>query len=220
MSTNPGELSVDEAVRAARTDSRRRQVLRAAATVMQRTGFHQMSVQALADEAGVSVGLIYKYFGGKEDVLFATIVSILESFRDQLAPAMEQAGDDPVEQLVAGMRKYIEIVDENIDAVTLTYRESGTLDRDGRNRIKELEVSTAGPMRAVLEQGIAAGVMNEVDVDLIVFDLMLLAHAWALKHWHFAKLYTVDEYIRLQIRFVLNTIVPADRRSQYGHLLC
>lgn len=219
MSTNPGELSVDEAVRAARTDSRRRQVLRAAATVMQRTGFHQMSVQALADEAGVSVGLIYKYFGGKEDVLFATIVSILESFRDQLAPAMEQAGDDPVEQLVAGMRKYIEIVDENIDAVTLTYRESGTLDRDGRNRIKELEVSTAGPMRAVLEQGIAAGVMNEVDVDLIVFDLMLLAHAWALKHWHFAKLYTVDEYTRLQIRFVLNTIVPADRRSQYGHLL-
>lgn len=89
MTSDQDELSVHDAVRAVRTDSRRRQVLRAAATVMQRTGFHQMSMQALADEAGVSVGLIYKYFGGKEDVLLATIISILESFRDQLVPAME-----------------------------------------------------------------------------------------------------------------------------------
>ncbi|MEE2056781.1 TetR/AcrR family transcriptional regulator [Rhodococcus artemisiae] len=219
MTSDQDELSVHDAVRAVRTDSRRRQVLRAAATVMQRTGFHQMSMQALADEAGVSVGLIYKYFGGKEDVLLATIISILESFRDQLAPAMETAGDDPVERLVAGMRRYIEIVDENIDAVTLTYRESRTLDRAGRDRIKELEVSTSAPLREVLEDGIAAGVMNDVDVDLMVFDLLLLAHGWALKHWHFGALYSLDEYIRLQIRFVLNTILPAERRDDYAHLV-
>jgi AcrR family transcriptional regulator len=74
--TDYGSLPVEEAVRAARTTSRRRQVLDAAVTVMSKTGFHQMSMQDLATEANVSVGLIYKYFGRKEGLLLATILRI------------------------------------------------------------------------------------------------------------------------------------------------
>ncbi|MGW0017740.1 TetR/AcrR family transcriptional regulator [Rhodococcus sp. NPDC003382] len=219
MTTRDDALNVDEAVRAVRAHSRRKQVLEAAVRLMEQTGFHQMSMQALADEAGVSVGLIYKYFGGKEDVLLATVTSILDAFRDQLEPAMDAAGDDPVERLAAGMRRYLEVVDTNLDAVVLTYRESRTLDKTGRERIKELEVATAAPLRATLETGIASGEFSPVDVDLIVFDFMLLAHGWALKQWHFGRHYTLDEYTTLQIRFVLNSIVPADRRERYPHLL-
>lgn len=95
-------LPAEEAVRAARVSSRRRQVLDAAVKVMGRTGFHQMSMRDLATEAEVSVGLLYKYFGGKEDLLLATIVRILDAFRDQLAPVIAAAGDDVVDQLTAG----------------------------------------------------------------------------------------------------------------------
>jgi len=99
MAIDYSQLPVDEAVRAARTSSRRRQVLDAAVKVMGKTGFHQMSMQDLAAEANVSVGLIYKYFGGKEDLLLATIVRILEVFHDQLAPVMDAAGDCVVERV-------------------------------------------------------------------------------------------------------------------------
>src|ERR671931_777124 len=64
----------------ARVQRRRRQVLRAATRLMQESGFHAMSMQSVADEANISVGLIYKYFGNKEDVLRAVIVDILEDF--------------------------------------------------------------------------------------------------------------------------------------------
>ena len=70
------DLAVEDAVRAVRVSSRRRQLLDAAVAVMERTGFHQMSMQALADEAQVSVGLFYKYFGSKEDILLAAIVDL------------------------------------------------------------------------------------------------------------------------------------------------
>jgi len=219
MAIDYGELPVEEAVRAARTSSRRRQVLDAAVKVMQKTGFHQMSMQDLATEANVSVGLIYKYFGGKEDLLLATIVRIQDAFRDQLTPVMEAAGDDVVEQLAAGIRRYIEIVDENLDAVVLTYRESRTLDAAGRAQIKELEIASAAPLRAVIEAGIGDGTFNDVDVDIVVFDIMLLAHGWALKHWHFGPMYTLDEYIRLQSRYILNPLIPHDRRADYPDLL-
>ncbi len=206
-------------MRAARASSRRRQVLDAAVKVMGKTGFHQMSMQDLATEAKVSVGLIYKYFGGKEDLLLATIVRILDVFRDQLAPVMESAGDDVVDQLAAGIRRYIEIVDENLDGVVLTYRESRTLAAHGRTQIKELEIGTAAPLRAAVEAGIAQGVFRGVDIDLTVFDIMLLAHGWALKHWHFGPSYSIDEYIALQTRHLLNSLVADGRRAEYAYLL-
>ena len=73
MAIDYSDLPLEQAVRVARTNSRRRQLLDAAVKVMQKTGFHQTSMQDLATEANVSVGLIYKYFGGKEDLLLATI---------------------------------------------------------------------------------------------------------------------------------------------------
>lgn len=212
-------LPVEEAVRAARTSSRRRQVLDAAVKVMGRNGFHQMSMQDLAAEAKVSVGLIYKYFGGKEDLLLATIVRILDVFRDQLAPVIEAAGDDVVDQLIAGIRRYIQIVDENLDGVVLTYRESRTLAAPGRTQIKELEIATAAPLRAVIEAGISRSVFRDVDADLTVLDIVLLAHGWALKHWHFGPAYTVDEYIGLQTRHVLAALILDTRRADYAHVL-
>jgi AcrR family transcriptional regulator len=206
MAIDYGDLPVEEAVRAARASSRRRQLLDAAVKVMGQKGFHQMSMQDLAAEANVSVGLIYKYFGGKEDLLLATIVRIQDAFRDQLAPVMEAAGKDAKAQLAAGIRRYIEIVDENLDAVVLTYRESRTLDAAGRAQIKELEIATAAPLRSAIEAGIADGTFHDVDVDLVVFDIMLLAHGWALKHWHFGPNYSLDDYIRLQTRHVLGSL--------------
>ena len=219
MPAEPIEMPVDEAVREVRANSRRRQILSAAAKVMQRTGFHQMSMQALADEADVSVGSLYNYFGNKEEILLATITGILDAFQDQLEPAMVAAGDDPVERLAAGIRRFIEIVDENLDSVALTYRESRTLDPGGRDMLKRLEIATSAPLRTVLTEGIEAGILYPVDVDLMVFDLVLLAHGWSLKPWHFGRIYSHDQYIRLQTRFVLNTVVPQQKRNLYRHLL-
>lgn len=214
-----GSAAVDEAVRAVRASSRRRQLLDAAVRVMERTGFHQMSMQALAEEAQVSVGLIYKYFGGKEEILLATIVDILEAFRDRLDPAMLAAGDDPVERFAAGFRRYLEIVDENIDAVVLTYRESRTLTAEGRGRIKELEISTSAPLRAALREAIDAGLVDPIDVDLVAFDAMMLAHAWALKRWHFGARFSMDAYADVQLRMLLTGVISPSRRADYPHLV-
>ncbi|GAB1814079.1 TetR/AcrR family transcriptional regulator [Mycobacterium sp. MUNTM1] len=219
MVTDYSELPAAEAVRAARAGSRRRQVLDAAVKVMGRNGFHQMSMQDLAAEAKVSVGLIYKYFGSKEHLLLATIVRIQDAFRDQLAPVIAAAGADVVDQLTAGVRRYIEIVDENLDGVVLTYRESRTLGAPGRTQIKDLEIATAAPLRSVIEAGIDQGIFRRVDVDLTVFDIMLLAHGWALKHWHFGPIYSIDQYITLQTRHVLTGLIADDRRAGYAHVL-
>src|SRR5438093_5052777 len=121
-----------EAAQRARTEQRTAQLLDAAARLMERDGTNAVSMQAVAAEAGVSVGLIYRYFGGKDDLLLAVIVGVLDSFARHVPPAIEAAGEDPVLRLAAAFRSYCEVIDEHRHAAVLTYRETKSLDETGR----------------------------------------------------------------------------------------
>jgi AcrR family transcriptional regulator len=48
---------------------KRRLILDAAVRVFARQGFHACRVADIADEAGVAYGLVYHYFGSKDEVL-------------------------------------------------------------------------------------------------------------------------------------------------------
>ncbi len=50
---------------------RREQILRAAMVCFAKRGFHQASMHDISAEAGISVGLIYRYFANKEAVISA-----------------------------------------------------------------------------------------------------------------------------------------------------
>ncbi|MFI5909548.1 TetR/AcrR family transcriptional regulator [Dactylosporangium sp. NPDC051541] len=60
---------VDDAYFAAR----RRQILDAAAACFAREGFHRTSMQDIVRESGISAGLIYRYFLGKDDMIAAIV---------------------------------------------------------------------------------------------------------------------------------------------------
>ena len=217
MATDSTALGVDpdEAARLTRAERRSEQLLAAAAKLMERAGSQGVSMQAVAEEAGVSVGLIYRYFGGKEDLLLAVIVDVLEAFSTAVPEAIEAAGDDPVERLVAAFRSYCEVIDAHRHAAVLTYRESKSLSHEGREKIKELEVQTSEPLRQVIKEGVAAGVLTTEDPDLVAYNLLLLAHAWALKHWYFEQSLTFDEYVRKQTTLTLAALIEPRRRRTY-----
>jgi AcrR family transcriptional regulator len=208
-----------EAAQRARTEQRTAQLLDAAARLMERDGSNAVSMQAVAAEAGVSVGLIYRYFGGKDDLLLAVIVGVLDSFASHVPPAIAAAGDDPVLRLAAAFRSYCEVIDEHRHAAVLTYRETKSLDETGRARIKDLEVQTSDPLRAVTHEGVEAGLFSVTDIDLTAYDLLLLAHAWALKHWYFERTLSLETYVHRQFSLILGAILNPGEREKYAQLL-
>jgi TetR/AcrR family fatty acid metabolism transcriptional regulator len=56
-------------VSAASQEGKRRQILDAAVRAFARKGYHACRVGEIAEEAGVAYGLVYHYFGSKEEVL-------------------------------------------------------------------------------------------------------------------------------------------------------
>jgi TetR/AcrR family transcriptional regulator, cholesterol catabolism regulator len=165
-----------------------------------------MSMQSVADEAKVSVGLIYQYFGNKEDLLRGVVVDILEDFRDEIPKALAEAGEDPAERLRTAFRACCLVVDAKRAAVNLTYRESKTLTLEGLAQIMALEFETAEPIREVYRAGVAAGVFLDVDARLIAHNMLLTAHGWALKHWHLSRWLTLDEFIDQELALLMASV--------------
>jgi AcrR family transcriptional regulator len=217
--SSTAQFDPGSAARQTRAEQRSAQLLDAAARLMERDGSQAVSMQAVAAEAGVSVGLIYRYFGGKDDLLLAVIIGVLDSFATKVPEAIAAAGDDPVDRLVAAFRSYCDVIDDHRHAAVLTYRETKSLSNEGRARIKDLEVQTSEPLRDLLREGVESGALVVPDVEIVAYDLLLLAHAWALKHWYFERTLSFDDYVRHQVGLVLRGIVAPSHRRRYAALL-
>ncbi|WP_353510560.1 TetR/AcrR family transcriptional regulator [Intrasporangium sp.] len=191
-----------------RIQRRRSEILTAAVQLFQEDGYHSTTTHAVAERAGISVGLIYQYFGNKEDLLRAAIVDILADFRDRVPAAMAQAGSDPEARIRMGFRTLVEVIDEKPEATVLSYRESMTLSKEGRDEIKALEVETAEPFRRALLDGMASGDFRDIDADLVVHNLLLTAHGWALKQWRLSRWLDLDAYVERELDLLLRAIRP------------
>jgi TetR/AcrR family transcriptional regulator, cholesterol catabolism regulator len=207
-----------EAIREARAQWRRGQIIDAATQLMEDRGFHEMSVNALATAAGLSVGTIYQYVEDKTDILLLVIVDILEAYRHDVPAAMD-GHTDAVERLAAGFEAYCRIVDSRRYATVLAYRESKTLPVEGRQKIMALEVETTGLMQACLDEAVENGLVVTCDTQLIAHNLTVLAHAWALKHWHLKKHLDLETYIARQISLTVKAIAAPEHLERYSGLI-
>ena len=70
---------------------RRRQLIDATITSIGRYGLADTTVQRISREAGVSSGIIHHYFGGKNELLEATMRRLLQRLRDDVVAALAPA---------------------------------------------------------------------------------------------------------------------------------
>src|SRR5699024_4237262 len=131
------------------------------------------------------VGLIYRYFAHKRELVQAVTEDVLDDML-RLLPQALAPEEDPVRQIADAFAAYCTVVRDRRQAVMLTYRESNTLDEAGRRVVKDLEVRTVDPLRSAVDAAIAQGLLRPLPAEVFAYDLLTLAHSWALKHWYFA----------------------------------
>ena len=79
-------------------EEKRRQILDAAVRVFARKGYHTSRVGDIAEEAGVAHGLLYHYFGSKDELLETIFHENWSVLLDRIA-AVEETDEPVVEQL-------------------------------------------------------------------------------------------------------------------------
>ena len=126
---------------------KRRLILRAAITVFARSGYHTSRVSDVAKEAGVAYGLVYHYFGSKDDLL-QTIFRRTWSRMLEAVEAIEQEGAPAREQLASVARIVLGSWETDPDLVRVLVREVARSPQLGRE-VDEIEHAFAALERIV-----------------------------------------------------------------------
>ncbi len=91
--------------------ARRAQLLELGAHLFATRSVDEISIDVLAEEAGVSRGLLYHYFGSKQDFRLAVIRHAVKDLVEQTAPPAE---GEPVERMLASLSVYVDYVLANL----------------------------------------------------------------------------------------------------------
>ena len=198
-------------------EERRGQVLRAAIKLFSEKGYYTTTILQIARQAGVSIGLIYQYFGDKDDILFLALKLVLETYEKEI-PLRLEGIEHPVDRLCMAIWAYCHIVDAHRDATLLAYRSSKSLRADRRVLVKEDEARTNQLIADCIHACIAGGYMREVKEYLLAYQYVMFCHAWALKRWAFGEAMSCADYVSEGVKLLVEPFLTAKGRTAIAAL--
>ena len=161
----------------------REDILRAAAQVFRKHGFHGTSMQQIADAVGLQKGSLYHHIASKEELLHEVMMAGLTQLGERLK-AVATSPLPPANKLRQLIDTHILYAAENLDIATVVLFEhravlSFPALRDEYVSRRDLFESQ---FRQAIQEGVDSGDFRPVDVP-IVAQTLLGAHNW-LVMWY------------------------------------
>jgi AcrR family transcriptional regulator len=104
------------------TEERREQLLSAGVELLRRRPHNEVSIEEIAEAAGVSKGLLYHYFPTKKDFILAAVERGQRQLAELLRP---DPGLSPEAQLDASLDAFLDYVEEHRTAFATIFRSGG-----------------------------------------------------------------------------------------------
>ncbi|MFC9981002.1 helix-turn-helix domain-containing protein [Gordonia sp. NPDC127522] len=156
-----------------------RAVLAAATRQFADRGFSDVSLDDVAEAAGVTRGAVYHHFRNKGALFAAVAAACHQQVADAVVAAAEAAGTDPARQLRAGSHAFVDAITSGPAVRILLIDGPAVVGWEEWRRLDE--VGSAAHLREALE---AAGVDEElVDVlTMLLSGAMNEAALWLARH--------------------------------------
>ena len=155
-------------------------ILRIAAEEFADKGFAGTAISSIAKKAGVSVGVIYKYYAGKEDLFNACVAKSLGTMEEVLNTAKTSGGSmlEMADVLITEAQRFAK---ENPEYIRLYHQITATGSPSGKTQSAELiESGTArlyeGFIKSASEKG---AIRQDIDPSAFAFffdNLMMMLH--------------------------------------------
>lgn len=193
---------------------RRSQLIQASITCFSKLGYHSTTIKEIAKLAGVSPGLVYQYVPDKQDLLFIALRYIVQTNLQEIPDAVANL-KEPLSKVHASVEAYSRVIALNREAVVLTYRETKSLKAEYIEVMKQLELETNALIARWIDESVDAGYIKPCNTELLVYRIIVGAHAWALKHWRLSKLVNLDQYLEQCVHACWTEQLTAKGRARY-----
>ncbi|MFY9487746.1 MAG: TetR/AcrR family transcriptional regulator [Solirubrobacterales bacterium] len=129
-------------------------ILERATEVFGTRGYHNVSMDDVAEQAGISKALVYQHYESKDELYLAVLKSFTDRLSEQVLPAW--ATDlPPQERFWRGFVSFFGFVDENREAWGVLYRDAVEIDDAIVKGIHGLNAELAASIAAVFEEELA-----------------------------------------------------------------
>lgn len=162
------------------TKEQTEKILSIAAEEFADKGFAGTAVSSIAKKAGVSVGVIYKYYAGKEDLFNACVAKSLDTMEEVLDMTGSTGGSlmDMIGKLMSKAQSFAK---ENPEYIRLYHQITVSGSPAGKARSAELiESGTAGLYEEFIRKASEAGeIRGDIDPAAFAFlidDLLMMLH--------------------------------------------
>ncbi|HCH0391468.1 TPA: TetR/AcrR family transcriptional regulator [Vibrio parahaemolyticus] len=159
---------------------KRDQILAAAEQLIAESGFQELSMQKLANEAGVAAGTIYRYFSDKEHLLEEVRLNVAK----RIASAVQAGVNDdmPLKECYRTMWLNIwNLAGSNLNAISNRVQYD-SLPCTTRNKTWELERKMFAQVDRLFNQGKEEGVFKPLDNEVLSGLSFEASVALARKH--------------------------------------
>lgn len=164
-------------------------------------GFAEVSVNEIADYAGISVGSLYKYIRAKEDLLWLVMQSVYGTLEAILEAEREDA-TTTIQALDLTVRRLFEAVDEVSRGVLLMYREYRKLPIEGQLEFMRRERTIVEFFETIIDEGNASGCFRCPHPKIAALNILVAAHTWSLKRWMLPEEVDHSAYVNQQLELI------------------
>ncbi len=162
---------------------RRRQIIDGAVACFARGGYAGTSIEDVAAECGLSVGSIYTYFPGKEQLFLALAVEQLERFDSEIGD-VAAAAPDAAGALRAAIGHFLDRVAVEAEAYGHLYFEFRVQARDQpglAEPVRDLMARVQAQAAALVTRGVAEGAFRPgIDAEATGYVISALLEGYAL----------------------------------------
>lgn len=176
-------------------------------------GFQAMSLRDLSRESGLSMGALYSYFTGKDEL--AKIIQ--EQGRRIIADILKEQvekGNDPREQLQIAIRAHLFLNEVMQKWFYFSFMEARNLSREEQKRAIESELVTESMFIDILDSGIEKGLFRVGNTVLTASTVKAMLQDWYLKRWKYSRRkVTVEDYADFIINLIESFIMPEEMQA-------
>jgi AcrR family transcriptional regulator len=153
-----------------RAPERRAQLLDVARRVFGNSGFHAVSMETVAKEAGVTKPILYDHFPSKKHLYLALIDADLAVLHDEVRGALESPTGNR-ERIRASFQAYFDFVDEHAEGFRLLMQETVGAEDEFRNRVSEVRDQILGEVADLIVRE-SKGLLDREHAEIVALALI------------------------------------------------
>jgi len=192
----------------------REEILEAALRLFSDKGFHNVSMQDIANESEFGVGTLYNFFEGKEQLFLELMKAGIKKIGQLLIPILD-SNQQEQKKLSEFIRVHVDMIEGNVEFIKLYISQYGmsTSANPMLKDISNLKTTVAAKLESLIKAGIQKQIFRRVHPEIVALSLRATLEAFDLESSeHFDKAKVKDGVLKIE-KFFMSAVLKKETNS-------